>query len=1427
MEIIHPIPNKIKATSSHEHNTTVKASGLGDRTAQRPSNKDILHFIEDPSNAILGEADTTFHPNFMSKEEADAAFNALDINNPKCEIKYQQWHHMPDKKSNSVLPLKRLKVAMADTDTDGWRPHYRFPVNNQSHHGVQSFATSPTVSLIRDKLIAATGIPFNHAVVLIYLDSKSCIGLHKDKTLDLDPKQPIASVSLGYERSYIIQNDIRQPTKAQEWKLTHGGLLLLGPKTNNSWYHTVPMITPDDPQYQEVSHRVSITFRVATTFINVNTNELRGQGASYNTEDWPIELSNKSSHVPYSSPESILKFWFGDEPHNTYRSSLWWHGVSPELDNVKDLRQCDNYISTHWKSILDVYLDKQINLFNDQHLLQSWTTLNNDMATQKYEQPKALVSLLILFDQFPRHVYRGSRQSLCFAKYAESIATYLLHKYPYSKSSPLLPMYRVFVYVALMHSETILYVSTSHYGVMELAQSFPDNSDMQSDLVRLGKICYQHYQVITRFGRYPHRNSLLGRKSTYEETMFLSNAPYKWMHNMNPNIKFLQRSSRAKKSYNANTDSKNDVPIKPLRLLVLHSNRQTGTSFRNKTRTTVEKILRKNVELIYGDAPDLYYPSGEAAVAAADSGLHSESVPNVGATKSWWNATDNPETMIYRGVERSLEYIEQLFTENEIDGILGFSQGGTLTGIVASIIQRMRDNKNVPLCMTNTERQLKFVVIISGFYCRDTRDGYKQLIDTTINVPSFHIWGETDSLVDPFRSEKLASQFTDKITIRHPGGHFVPNQWPVEKIHGWMLQFANLENVNKISSMVMEYVKTGNISKLQEITPKSKDGKDLANVFVLVAEHPNATPSKIMDLAVNYFNHDIISAITDMVSLHPKLMKHLVYLDTVHHPNSSSHNSEFRKMLVEVITNVLLFQYKKFVIKAVPYNPGEKPSEAIMYIPNVNATYKETYLVQSVAQQLGKMYNVFTNTTTDPIKHDDETKYKKQVNMQYKKMLSTLRGLLKPNKPIILDRPFKLRHKTIDDGMNTPYSDFILKPRAEPMEDSRPDQMAALYKFIIDKQSPSIPDGEVKEFEKGTLMATPARLDLCKQGSGRTNLNSLMSALSADADRQNPLVRHLLLGNNMCGNDLGTHIAKFIQSGKSQIRSWYIAGNDLTEEGIHPICESLKLDTFVQQLWLKRNPLHTNGAYRVANMLSANTTLSVLDLTNTAILDNGAMAILWNLPSNLQHLYMAANAITSMTCEILPHTIPNSNIHTLSLGCNRIGKKGAKHIATMLSNPNCPLRSLELSSCAIDPEGITYLANALATSKHPLVKLNLGLMKSTKDLGEVPNEVRSTGAIALANMLKVNCNLRYLDITYTNVEQDGISALAHAMMINKSLIKFNVEQFGIPHNELQRETIRASVDRNIHAMSNDDKKISDEYLDPPHLKDILSNYRVE
>lgn len=1309
----------------------------------------------------FGSGDSSFVSDFLSTQEANIALEKLKDGG---EIPYQQWHHMPDKK-HKLIPLSRLKIAMADTDSNGFTPHYRFPVNSQDQHGVFPFDSSPTVKEIRDKIINQTGIPYNHAVILLYRDGADCIGFHKDKTLDLSSDYPIASVSLGQERSYVLRDQIHNPTMSQEILLSNGSLLLLGPKTNEHFYHSVPM----DKENRNLGVRISLTFRVVTTFKNSKTGELKGQGANFLSHNWPPELNGE--HVPYY--QELLYFWFGS--NNEYMSGLWWRGIHPTIESLRTVEKTDLFLKTRWGNILEWYYGKNLNLLNENHLLKSWIDTTD-----------GCVALMILFDQFSRNIYRGTKKSYLFDDYSLSLAKYLLEQ----KNAELSEPQKFFVYVTMMHSEEPSIVAESVYGILKLANE-SKTERWKKGLLKTGVVAQDHLNVIKKFGRYPHRNVLLERSSTLEENDFLA-------QKNNPNWMKLPKTDEILKIDTQNTQQVNTwVESKnKLKILVLHSNRQTGKIFKLKTEKSLEKKLKSIAILTYCDAPAIYKPSGEAKDTVLNNEY--ENIPNVGYTKTWWNASDDPRTMIYDGLENSLQYIESLFKNEQYDGIIGFSQGGALAGIIAGLVDNYRKGKPVEIILENISRSLQFVAIISGFYCRDTRPEFsKCLLDEIptehvpelikirsdpINIPSFHVWGTDDKLVDSWRSEKLSTAFSskNKILYVHSSGHFVKaiKYWPVTKMFDWMKQFLPDEDVQT------DYLKECD-KILLNLDEKSYD--------------------------------DLLK----LARINSLVWKYLIDVDTKYFKEKSNQFEEFRKMLVKLISTELVKEYNDYIVN----NTSGFPSKLVTFSPKYNTLYRETRLYHDVAVHMGTLLNI-NNKETNKIEEDNEKRQLLLCYNQYKKVLSKLGNILNPKG----DKPLLKKHVPRDNLatlMEKPLSDYITKPRAEPVDISTPEMLSPLYEYLRHKNTSNFvinADNDII-FTKGTI-CTDGRLDLCKQVIGPRGISDLINSLNIDSLAPKPVVKHLLLGNNICGNNLGSAIADFIKSGQSALTTWYIAGNDLTTEGIEPICIALQNDKQVRQLWLKRNPLYAAGMYPIVEMLKFNDYLKVLDLTNTGLMDEGAKILFENSLSNLEYLYLSSNGLTNKTCKLIKEKINDTNLVQIGLGCNRLGNEGAKYLSFMLMDNKCKLTTLEIQSCGIGPLGSKYLADSLNINKS-LIFLNMGFMKATNDLGEVPNNIGSIGAVYMSEMLNVNTTLRSLDLVYTGIQQSGVHALANVMSTtNSTLLYLNLEQFGVPHNELSRELIRKSLQKNRELI--DKKTLNDinSIIDPPHLEEIKSVYRI-
>jgi len=113
---------------------------------------------------------------------------------------------------------------------------------------------------------------------------------------------------------------------------------------------------------------------------------------------------------------------------------------------------------------------------------------------------------IIVLDQFSRNMFRGS--PLAFA--SDALALALAQEAISAKAEEALsPTERSFLYLPFMHSESL----KIHAVALELYRKNGIQSNLDFEV--------RHKQIIERFGRYPHRNGILGRQSTAEEIEFL------------------------------------------------------------------------------------------------------------------------------------------------------------------------------------------------------------------------------------------------------------------------------------------------------------------------------------------------------------------------------------------------------------------------------------------------------------------------------------------------------------------------------------------------------------------------------------------------------------------------------------------------------------------------------------------------------------------------------------------------------------------------------------------------------------------------------------------------------------------------------------------------------------------------------------------
>ena len=184
--------------------------------------------------------------------------------------------------------------------------------------------------------------------------------------------------------------------------------------------------------------------------------------------------------------KDILDYWFGDEP-----------------DDLKVIKQ---------NSSLWFGKDEQI----DRTIKQRFESMIDSVSRDKIMPVRDSLAQIILLDQFTRNIYRNRSTAFAFDPVALQIA---LEGVEDALDRQLRPVERVFYYLPLEHSEKLENQNHSVELFRSLAAEVP--ATWQSAFTGFTDYAVRHQVIIERFGRFPHRNEILGRKSTTEELDFL------------------------------------------------------------------------------------------------------------------------------------------------------------------------------------------------------------------------------------------------------------------------------------------------------------------------------------------------------------------------------------------------------------------------------------------------------------------------------------------------------------------------------------------------------------------------------------------------------------------------------------------------------------------------------------------------------------------------------------------------------------------------------------------------------------------------------------------------------------------------------------------------------------------------------------------
>lgn len=175
---------------------------------------------------------------------------------------------------------------------------------------------------------------------------------------------------------------------------------------------------------------------------------------------------------PGQEPVAIINFWYAPE-----NRPLWFKST-PDFDAVIKKR-----------------------------FENTWQNASKGKLKHWLVSPEGYLALAIVLDQFPLNMYRGQALSFATLEQAIRISRDAVDK---SIDQQLVPEMRVFLYMPLMHSERL--------EDQKLSVELFSRSSLLDNL----RFARHHRALIERFGRFPHRNELIGRVSTPEEIAYLT-----------------------------------------------------------------------------------------------------------------------------------------------------------------------------------------------------------------------------------------------------------------------------------------------------------------------------------------------------------------------------------------------------------------------------------------------------------------------------------------------------------------------------------------------------------------------------------------------------------------------------------------------------------------------------------------------------------------------------------------------------------------------------------------------------------------------------------------------------------------------------------------------------------------------------------------
>jgi len=190
----------------------------------------------------------------------------------------------------------------------------------------------------------------------------------------------------------------------------------------------------------------------------------------------------------------VRRFWFGKLPlkpqEASARLALWFSQAAAEQ------RRTDELIRSRFGDLIERAAAGE---------LAAWA-----------DSPRRRLSLILLLDQFPRHAYRGTQRAFALDRDALALT---LSGMQSAADAALAPVERIFFYMPLQHAELRDAQEESVAAYRRLLNEAPE--DLRAMFATTLESAELHHSIVSRFGRFPHRNRALERRATADEEEYL------------------------------------------------------------------------------------------------------------------------------------------------------------------------------------------------------------------------------------------------------------------------------------------------------------------------------------------------------------------------------------------------------------------------------------------------------------------------------------------------------------------------------------------------------------------------------------------------------------------------------------------------------------------------------------------------------------------------------------------------------------------------------------------------------------------------------------------------------------------------------------------------------------------------------------------